>query len=327
MNSFYDIIGHEDVISHMKNAYTLEKVSHAYILEGEEGMGKKMLVNSYGKLLQCEKPDGSKPCNICSSCIQMDTQNHPDVIYLYPTKKTGYGIDDVREQMVSDINIKPYRSKYKIYIIDQADTMTIQAQNSILKTIEEPPEYGIFFMLAVNSKKFLPTILSRAVKMTLKPINSSDIESFLISEYGVNMDKAKVLSSFSRGNIGKAIKLQESEIFNNQRNDMVELLDIFINREEYDIMEAVKLLERQKETISELIEILISLIRDVLYYKETQSSSELIHQDIELRIIELSNKVKPERLVKLVKNSYEFMNQQRLHVNFSLSVLTMLTNC
>lgn len=326
MNLFQDVIGHESIIDHMTTAYRFGKVSHAYILEGEEGMGKKMLTNCFVKLLQCENPEGDNPCNVCPSCVQIDTGNHPDVVYVKPTKKSGYGVNDVRDQMVNDVNVKPYRSKYKIYIVDEADTMTVQAQNSILKTIEEPPEYGMFFLLANNSQKFLQTILSRAVKMSLKPIDLSRIERYLRAEKQVNGDRAKVIASFSRGNIGKALQLIESETFNAQRNDMVKCLDVFINRGEYDIMEAVNLFSEYKEHYLEVLDILVSLVRDILYYKETSSSGELIHKDMEYRIIELSEKASPAKLVRLVKNSHEFLNWQRLNVNFGLSVFTMFTD-
>ena len=326
MNLFSDVIGHEHIISHMKNAYKMGRISHAYILEGEEGMGKKMLTNCFVKLLQCENPNGNEACNVCPSCIQIDTGNNPDVIYVKPSKKSGYGVDDVREQIVNDINIKPYKSQYKIYIIDQADTMTAQAQNSILKTIEEPPSYGLFFLLATNSQKFLQTILSRTVKMTLKPVNLSQIESYLLREFGIGLKEAKVFSAFSRGNLGKALKLQGSETFTLSRNDMLKLLDIFINHKEYDIMDAVKLLDGHKDHINEVLEILISLIRDILYYKETQHSEGIIHQDIESKIVDLSRNAKPIKLVRLVKNSYLLIGQLRLNVNYSLAVLTMLTD-
>lgn len=326
MNNFSEVVGHKDIISHMKNAYLMGKVSHAYIIDGDEGMGKKLLTNCFVKLLQCEDPKGSQPCNSCSSCVQIDSGNQPDIIYVKPTKKSGYGVSDVRDQIIKDITIKPYRSKYKIYIIDEADTMTPQAQNSMLKTIEEPPSYGLFFLLAGNSQKFLQTILSRAVKMSLKPVNISDIESYLHSSVGLDSGKAKVFSNFSRGNLGKALKLQGSETFGKYRNDMLKLLDIFINHKEYDIMDAVKLLDEYKEQISEVLEILISIIRDILYYKETLSNTGIIHQDIEARIVELSQNAKPQKLIRLVKNSYILVGQLRLNVNYSLAVLTMLTD-
>lgn len=326
MYSFDEIVGHENIIKHMENAFLTGKVSHAYIVEGEDGMGKKTLVKAFSKLLQCENPQESRPCNVCSSCLQIESGNHPDIAYVRPTKKTGYGVTDIREQVVKDIKVRPYQSKYKIYIIEQAELMTVQAQNSILKTIEEPPEYGLFFLVSSNSHKFLQTILSRSVKMSLKPISTKQIEEYLSTQYGMNYTQARVYGSFSRGNLGKALILKESENFTTQRQNMLKCLEIFINGKDYDIIEAVQLFEEIKADILENIDILISLSRDILYYHGTQDIDNIIHKDIEQEIIRLSQRVNASRLIRLVYNSYTLINQLRLNVNYSLAVTVMLTN-
>jgi DNA polymerase III subunit delta' len=162
--------------------------------------------------------------------------------------------------------------------------------------------------------------------MTLKPIELVKIEDYFMNKLGSQREDAKLFSSFSRGNLGKALMLKDSDVFLNQRNDMLKLLDVFINHKECDIMEAVELLEANKEDIQQLLEILISLIRDVLYFKETHNHAGIIHLDIVGRITELSQKAKPQKLVKLVRNSYLLVAELRLNVNFSLAVLTMLTD-
>ena len=326
MYSFDEIIGHENIIKHMENAFLSGKVSHAYIVEGEEGMGKKTLVKAFSKLLQCENPNGSRPCNQCASCKQIESGNHPDIAYVRPTKKTGYGVSDIREQVVKDIKVRPYQSRYKIYIIEQAELMTVQAQNSILKTIEEPPEYGLFFLISSNSHKFLQTILSRSVKMSFKPINTQKIEDYLTKNYGMDHRQARVYGSFSRGNIGKALLLKDSENFITQRESMLKCLDIFINGKEYDIIESVQLFEDAKSDVLDNIDIMISLTRDILYYYGTRDVENIIHKDIESEIIRLGTNVNPNRLIQLVYNSYTLINQLRLNVNYSLAVTVMLTN-
>lgn len=324
--SFNQILGHNQIIDHMKSAYTMQKVSHAYIIEGDEGMGKKTLVTTYVKLLQCENPSGDEPCHQCSSCIQIESNNHPDVIFVESTKKTGYGVDDIREQIIQDIHVKPYKSKYKIYVVEDADLMTQAAQNSLLKTIEEPPSYGMFFLLAQNSRKFLATILSRSIRMSLKPIDLYEIRNYLIQTYSVSDKQAKVYSSFSRGNVGKALELMNSTTFAQNRNDMIKLLDIFINHKEYDIMEAVKLLENGKEDVATLFEILISLIRDILYIKETGNREGIIHQDLEEQILRFSEKADAKRLIHFVYNANKHLSRLRLNINYSLSSLVMMTD-
>ena len=135
MGSFKDVVGHKDIINYIRNAVTENKVSHAYILNGERGSGKKMLANLFATTLLCEK-QGPDPCNACHSCHQAESGNHPDIIRVTHEKPSTISVDDIRRQVNEDIQIKPYQGPYKIYIIAEADLMTVQAQNALLKTIE-----------------------------------------------------------------------------------------------------------------------------------------------------------------------------------------------
>lgn len=127
MAEFKDILGHEGIIAHLQNAVSMDKISHSYIMSGEDGLGKNMLADAFAKTLQCEE-GGITPCGKCRSCIQAESGNQPDIIHVTHEKPNSIGVDDVREQLVDDIVIKPYSSKYKIYIIDEAEKLTVQAQ-------------------------------------------------------------------------------------------------------------------------------------------------------------------------------------------------------
>ena len=129
MQEFGQIIGHEGIIQHLQNAMASHKVSHAYILHGEEGMGKKLLAATFAKTLQCSE-GGIIPCNHCKSCLQSDTANHPDIIRV-THEKASIGVEDIRSQVNGDIQVRPYSSPYKIYIIEDADRLTEQAQNML----------------------------------------------------------------------------------------------------------------------------------------------------------------------------------------------------
>lgn len=178
MTGFKDIVGQESIISHMKNAIKLNKISHAYIINGEKGMGKKTIAKIFSMTLQCEK-GGDEPCMQCHSCKQAISNNHPDIRWITHEKPSTIAIDEVREQINNDILIKPYSSKYKIYIVDEAEKLTVQAQNALLKTIEEPPAYGIIMLLTNNKDSFLQTILSRCVALEMRPVASTDIINYL----------------------------------------------------------------------------------------------------------------------------------------------------
>ena len=197
MAGFSEIIGHEQIIEHLQNAIRLKKVSHAYILDGEEGSGKMLLASAFAQTLQCEK-GGVEPCGICHSCVQAQSLNQPDIIRVTHEKPNSIGVDDIRDQLCSDILIRPYSSPWKIYIVDEAEKMTVQAQNALLKTIEEPPAYGMVLLLTENSQSFLPTILSRCVTLKLRPVKDEQIRKYLMEELRVPDYQADVCTAFAR---------------------------------------------------------------------------------------------------------------------------------
>lgn len=153
MAGFHDIIGHDMVKDHLQKAIEYHKVSHAYILSGEEGMGRKTIARAFAMTLLCEKSD-KEPCMQCHSCKQIMSGNHPDVIWVTHEKPASIGVDDIRVQINDTIMVKPYSSGYKIYMVDEAEKMTVQAQNALLKTIEEPPAYAVIILMTTNQECF-----------------------------------------------------------------------------------------------------------------------------------------------------------------------------
>ena len=150
MGSFKDVVGHKDILKYISSAVENNRVSHAYILNGERGSGKRMLANLFAMTLLCESGN-SEPCGKCHSCRQAESGNHPDIIRVTHEKPNSISVDDIRTQVNNTVDIKPYQGPYKVYIIPQADLMTPQAQNAILKTIEEPPAYAVFLLLTENA--------------------------------------------------------------------------------------------------------------------------------------------------------------------------------
>ena len=171
MSSFKDVVGHKNIIKYISSAVQADAVSHAYILNGERGSGKRLLANLFAMSLQCQnREEDGEACGKCQSCKQAQNGNQPDIIKVTHEKPNTISVDDIRTQVNNDIVIKPYSSKYKIYIIPEADLMSAQAQNALLKTIEEPPEYAVIMLLTENAEALLPTIRSRCVMMKLRNI-------------------------------------------------------------------------------------------------------------------------------------------------------------
>ena len=278
MPGFNDIIGHEMIKEHFKKAIETNHVSHAYILTGEAGMGRKSLANAFAMTLLCEK--GKKePCMQCHACKQVMSGSHPDLIFVSHEKPNSIGVDDIREQINDTIMIRPYSSYYKIYIVDEAEKMTAQAQNALLKTIEEPPAYAVILLLTTNAEAFLPTILSRCVQLKLKPLKDGEVKDYLVSRMGVELSQAEIYTAFARGNLGKAIHLADSEDF---RHLYGELLDLLKNLKKSDISELLERIRKMKEDkldIHQCLDFMQMWYRDVLMYKTTKDINLLIFKD------------------------------------------------
>ena len=274
MAEFKDILGHEGIIAHLQNAVSMDKISHSYIMSGEDGLGKNMLADAFAKTLQCEE-GGITPCGKCRSCIQAESGNQPDIIHVTHEKPNSIGVDDVREQLVDDIVIKPYSSKYKIYIIDEAEKLTVQAQNAILKTIEEPPAYGIILLLTTNAASMLETILSRSIVLNMKPVESEAFTSYM-REKGVDEDKIPTLEKFSQGNIGKGLKLAQSDDFISMIQTIMLLLKTASKMPFSELLESIAKLEEYKLSIKDCFGFMQMWYRDILIFKATRDPNLLI---------------------------------------------------
>ena len=180
MRRFADIVGQEHLKEHLENAIKMDKVSHAYIINGEKNAGKEFIAKTFAMALQCENRQGTEPCGECHSCRQALSGNHPDIIFITHEKPGTIGVDDIRRQVNNDVAIKPYKGPKKIYIMNEGEKMTAQAQNALLKTLEEPPEYAVLLILTGNVDSLLQTILSRCVVLNMKPAKDAQIKKYLM---------------------------------------------------------------------------------------------------------------------------------------------------
>lgn len=319
MSGFQDIIGHEQIINHLKSAVKLNKVSHAYIFNGEKGSGKKTVANAFAKMLQCEG-EGDKPCGNCRSCRQAENSNHPDIIRIIHEKPNTISIDDIREQLIGDIQIKPYQSKFKIYIVPDAEKMTVQAQNALLKTIEEPPAYAVILFLTTNASSFLPTILSRCVMLNMKPVPDEEVRHYLMEHVEVPDYQADIAVAFAQGNIGKAVQLATSEYFNEIKTSAIHLLKNIPKYDISDINAAVKSIGDYKVDIQDYLDILAVWYRDVLYFKATKDPNGLIFKDQIQAIREQTHNGSYEGMEKILESLKKAKERLNANVNFDLTM-------
>ena len=204
--------------------------------------------------------------------------------------------------MNDDIMIRPYSSKYKIYIIADADMMSVEAQNALLKTIEEPPEYAVIMLLTENAETLLPTIRSRCVMMKLR----------------------NVCVAFAQGNMGKAIMLANSEYFNEIKEEVVHLLRNIDEMTVPDLMEAVKRCMIYKMEISDYLDMIAIWYRDVLIYKATRSVDRVVFSDQMKYIRERAKKSSYEGIDNILDSLEKAKARMKANVNFELTMELLL---
>lgn len=323
MAGFSEIIGHEQIIENLKNAICYEKISHAYIFNGPDLSGKKMLAEAFAMALQCEK-EQSFGCMECHSCKQAISHNHPDIIYVSHEKPNTIGVDDIRTQVNSDIGIKPYSSKYKIYIIDEAEKMNPQAQNALLKTIEEPPSYGILMLLTTNADGFLQTILSRCITLNLRGVKTEVIKKHLMTHYQKPDYLADICATFSQGNVGKAIQLASSEEFNVLKAAVLALLKKTEELDVADISVTARELSEYKPQIDEYLDLMTMWFRDVLYYKAAEDVNNLIYKDEVFDIKKQAAKRSYYGIEEILGQIQTARTRIKANVNFELTMELLL---
>lgn len=323
MAGFKDILGHEQIITHLKNAITMDKVSHAYIINGPDKSGKMMLAEAFAQTLQCERGE-AEPCMECHSCKQAMSKNQPDIIYVRHEKPNTISVDDIRTQVNNDIVIKPYSSKRKIYIIDEAEKMNVQAQNALLKTIEEPPAYATIILLTTNADMFLPTILSRCVTLNIKVVADEKIKKFLMNKYKVPDYQADICVAFAQGNVGKAIQLASSDDFNELKASALQLIKRLKDIELYEMGEAVKQISEYKLEINDYFDLMMIWYRDVLLFKATKDVNGLIFKDEVYDIKRQAEKSSYNGIETILEALQKAKVRLNANVNFDLVIELLL---
>ena len=321
MRKFSDIIGQKAIIEHLYNALRTGSISHAYILSGDAGSGRKTIASIFAAALQCEdlqeeeteEPEqpvsqasgglgrpmpgtagaggkaapgapgaGRQPaprmrkrkllesCGRCLSCIQAQSGNQPDIITVSHEKPNSIGVGEIR-RMRADLQIKPYSNARKVYIVPDAEKLTIPAQNALLKTLEEPPEYAVIILIANGLSAFLPTILSRCVVLQTRAVEEAQIARFLQREKELPEDQAMILARFAGGNPGQALLLTDDKEFLELRDKTVDFLAHLSRADAVRISEFASDIDAGRR--DEVLSFVLMWFRDVLLYSRRLRSN------------------------------------------------------
>ena len=259
---FEEIIGNQRVKEELTKIIEEKKVLHSYMFVGVEGIGKQMIAKKFAQMILCTN-EGRKGSNTCKSCIEFTSNNNPDFLYIEPDGN-NIKIEQIR-YLQRKIQEKPIISNRKVYIINDADKMTTEAQNCLLKTLEEPPEYSTIILIGTNQNLFLNTIKLRCMIISFKPIEAELIKKYLEEKYEMFNISSNMLETF-QGSIGKAIILKD-------KKEQYEKIEMMIkNLDKKDIIDILNLGEEIYKSKDDIIEILeyINVILLKLSKEETK---------------------------------------------------------
>ena len=243
---FKNIIGNDKIKDVLINSIKINKTSHSYLFVGTEGIGKSLIAKEFAKMILCI--DESKYCNKCKSCIEFDTDNNPDFKIIEPDGNS-LKIEQIRE-FQSKVAEKPIISNKKVYIINDSDKMTQEAQNCLLKTLEEPPDYVVIILIGSNENAFLSTIKSRCMILHFDKISNGEIERYLEENYQVKINSKIMIDAF-QGSIGKALQLMEKQEEYEKIEDIIYNLE---KRDKIDILNMSEIIYKSKDEKLEILD-------------------------------------------------------------------------
>ena len=243
---FDNIIGNEKNKELLINIIKENKVSNAYMFIGQDSIGKLLFAKQFAKAILCI--NDVKPCNKCKSCVEFDTSNNPDFTILEPDGNS-IKIEQIRE-LAKAVYEKPIVSKRKVYIIDNSNLMTKEAQNSLLKTLEEPPEYVTIILISSNENLFLPTIKSRCTKIFFNKLKNEELKQILKEKYNY-INIPEIVLRIASGSVKRALELRDKE------KEYENIQKVFSNLENTNIIDLINSKEelfKDKDEVNKILE-------------------------------------------------------------------------
>lgn len=301
-------IGHKSIIDSFKKRVDLGEISHAHIIVGEDGIGKSNLANKLAR-------------NILG---KFEEKDYIDIIN-YRCKKASFGVDDVRE-IVDEINKKPFEGDKKVIIIYDGNKLTVQAQNALLKTIEEPPKGVYIILLCESLELILDTIKSRCQIYKLTPLTKEDIRLYIdrISEDDYSQEEINAAIAYSEGIPGRAEAFLRDSSLKDLRNTLVDLLFLIIKGNPKELLEFESKIIAFKDKRDDILNILASFVRDIIIYKEINEGNGIINGDKIESIKKLAMEISYKKLNKIIDKVGEARRSLLSNSNFQLTIRVMI---
>lgn len=308
--------------TYLQQVMQAKHISHAYILEGPRGIGKKTLAREFAAGLFCESPHG--PCKHCPGCLKFYSGNHPDFKWIEKRPdKSDIVIEQIR-QMTEDVYIKPFLAERKVYVIDEAHLLNTAAQNAMLKIFEEPPRFATILLLTDQLDQLLATIQSRAVILRLSPWTADEIKAFIGREYPQYAFMAGTLAGLSSGVVGKAKAFCENDDFAAMRKALYEAIPLFLKGKAYTFT-LRDIFVTYKADFEQISELFLLYFRDCIALK--LGASALINEDYREQIAAFAAKYGAGSLTRMVSRYADLLANAAKRGNYELLVTELMLNC
>lgn len=305
-------LGQERLKGFFDNIIKSQRLSHAYIFEGEAGIGKKTMAEYFSLMILCKD---NCACLECNNCVCSVSGTNPDLVWVDKGDKATIPVDKIRE-VIKEIYLKPKMCQKRVFIIDEAHLMNDAAQNALLKVIENPPEYAVFILLTQNKHMLLPTVLSRSVVIKISPLDRDNLIK-------VTPSPNDVAAKFSKGNPGKYKELCQDEEFLTVREEFFSVIGSIFSNDEYRIYKILDFFEKYKEKRNTLFELMTIYFEDIMFAKNN-SANLITNADKKRNISESAKAINDKQSVKLLKIVLDTEREMGKYGSFSISMQAML---
>lgn len=347
--SFSSIIGQQSAIQILRGGILRNTVAHAYLFVGPDGVGKLTTALTFAKALNCPNGDADS-CDACDSCRKIDEQEHPNIrIMSLEGGKEKVSIEQVRA-LQHEIGLRGTGTGRRVFIIPQAEKLTVQASNAVLKTLEEPPALVTIILISENPSELLPTVISRCQTIRFAPSTKEVVKEAVSSHFSISKEEANFLAAYSNGRVGIAFRMAQNPDVLEHRTEVIRLLEEYAHGESISALrlaEGIKNLtpaftldeeteeeekpasgSKKKPTVNRLqiaasLDVALSWFRDLLAIKENCEDDVLLNADRVKSLHENADRFTLEELRSAVKVVAEAKKQITRNANPQLALEVM----